>query len=216
MRREARVGDGSGRRIGDVQQRHRDGARDRRRDLVHRVRADDQEVGAGGFDGPRGVGKDLAGLHPVAGVLQPFDVVKVDAVKNDPCRVEAAQRLADRLVDDPIIGNRRFPAHAAEQSDRLHARFRVRVPGIVARGGSRQCVRRSAWPGPAHGCRKRVSVSMPTRGDAVTPIACGVAAAGSTVPLPAQRALRRCGRRRSTACRSKSAIESGAVRRCRD
>jgi hypothetical protein len=48
---------------------------------VHRVRAHNDDVRARRGDGRRGGGEDLAGFVPLAGVLQFFDVVEVDAVQ---------------------------------------------------------------------------------------------------------------------------------------
>src|SRR5690606_33969417 len=57
---------------------------------------------------------------PAIGALQLLDVVKVDAVQDQPRRVQPAEPLLHHLVDVSVVGNRRFPAHPADQTDRLH------------------------------------------------------------------------------------------------
>jgi len=94
---------------------------DRRRDLVHRVRAQHQHVRAGGLERAGGGGEQRAGGLPVAGVLQPLHLVEVQAVEDDPRRVQPAQLGLDRLVDLTVVRHGGFPAHAADQPDDLHA-----------------------------------------------------------------------------------------------
>src|SRR5690606_15892550 len=60
------------------------------------------------------------------GVLQSLDVVEVDAVEYEPGGMQPAAFLPDLFIDQTVINLRRFPAHAAYQSDCLHA-FSVRV-----------------------------------------------------------------------------------------
>src|SRR5258708_4513806 len=52
-------------------------------------------------------------------MLQPLDLVEVDAVEDHFRRMQPAEAFLDRLVDQPVIGNGRFPTHAADQADGL-------------------------------------------------------------------------------------------------
>jgi hypothetical protein len=54
-------------------------------------------------------------------VLELLDVVEVDAVKDDPGRIEAAEPLADDAVDCLVIGHGGLPALAPDETDGLHA-----------------------------------------------------------------------------------------------
>ncbi len=94
---------------------------DLRRHLVHRVRAQDEEVGARASDGAGGIRQDFARLFPLARVLQLLDLVEVHAVERDLRRVQPAQALADDPVDGLVVRDRRLPAHAADEPDGLHA-----------------------------------------------------------------------------------------------
>jgi hypothetical protein len=60
---------------------------------VHRVRAQYEKIRAGRFERRRRGSEDPAGLVPQSGVLQPFDVVEIDAVEDDARRVQAAEPL---------------------------------------------------------------------------------------------------------------------------
>jgi hypothetical protein len=117
-----------------VQQGNRHRRLDGRRDLVHGVRAQQQKVRASVFDGARSSGKQAAGRIPLTAALQFLDFGKVNTVEDDPRRVQATQALPHQFVDPAIVGERRFPAHAAEQADGFHAgrRARVREPGRCA------------------------------------------------------------------------------------
>jgi len=71
-------------------------------------------------DPARGVGEDRPGSTPVIGTLQSLDVGEVDAVQQQLRRMQAAESLPHPLVEDAVVGNRRFPAHAADQPERAH------------------------------------------------------------------------------------------------
>jgi len=130
LHREARAeqadaGDAGGREriggaIGDVQQRQRRGLGDRVCDLVHGVGAQHDEIGATCLQRTRRRGHGLTGGIPVAGVLQRFDLVEIHAVQQQPGRMQAAERVAHGLVDDPVVEQGGFPAHAADQANGLH------------------------------------------------------------------------------------------------
>ena len=53
-------------------------------------------------------------LVPEGGDL---DLGEVDRGQHQPCRVEAAQPVADLLVDEPVVERGALPAHPAQQAD---------------------------------------------------------------------------------------------------
>jgi len=61
-----------------VEQRDADAGLDRRGDLVHRVGAQHQQLGAGGFQRARLCGEDVASLVPPALDLEACDGCEVD------------------------------------------------------------------------------------------------------------------------------------------
>jgi len=106
----------------DVQDRYGDAPGDVRRDLVHGVRADHDEIRAGLFQVRRCVAQDSRALIPFARGLTALDLVEIHAVHQHLRRVQAAQLALDDLVDDLVIGHRALPAHAADHADGLHER----------------------------------------------------------------------------------------------
>jgi hypothetical protein len=109
-----------GRRICDVEQWDRDGRLDGGRHLVHRVRAQNQEACACPLKRTSGVGQDHACTFPITDTLEPFDLMKVDAVQDDLRRMQTAQAFLDRLVDLAVVRDGRLPAHPADQADGPH------------------------------------------------------------------------------------------------
>ena len=47
---------------------------------------------------------------------------EVDGREHQPCRVEAAEPVADLLVDEPVVERGALPAHPAQQSDPAQSR----------------------------------------------------------------------------------------------
>ncbi|OIQ81474.1 hypothetical protein GALL_367660 [mine drainage metagenome] len=109
-----------GGRVDDVQQRQRYRGGDRVGNTVHRVGADQHAIGSAALQAPRAVGQLFAQPVPVAGALALHDVFEIDAEQQQPRRVQAAEPLGDRAVDDAVVQRGRFPAHAPDQSDGLH------------------------------------------------------------------------------------------------
>ena len=72
------------------------------------------------LQGLRGTGQDAGAFVPVPGLLAAFDLVEVHAVEQAAGRMQAAQGLGRHHVDDLIIGQRAFPAHAAQKTDVFH------------------------------------------------------------------------------------------------
>ena len=103
-----------------MQQRDIDGSFDLLRHPVHGVRADEQEVGARGFDLLRPRREQIASFRPGVCPLQLLDGLKVDAHEGDGCAVQAPAQAPRLLIDQAIVERRAFPAHAAEHADRLH------------------------------------------------------------------------------------------------
>jgi hypothetical protein len=46
--------------------------------------------------------------------------MEIDAVQQQTRRMQAAQMCFDTFVDQTVIGNGGFPAHAAQQANRFH------------------------------------------------------------------------------------------------
>ena len=109
-----------GRHVGDVHQRDAHGGGDLRGHLVHGVGADDQKIRPAPLQGLCGIGQDTGAPVPVPGLLAAFDLVKVHAVEQAAGRMQTAQGLGRHHVDDLIIGQRAFPAHAAQKTDGFH------------------------------------------------------------------------------------------------
>src|SRR5262249_58543246 len=53
-------------------------------------------------------------------MLEPLDLGEVDAVEEDPGRVQTAQALSDDPIDRLVVRDRRPPAHSSQEADRLH------------------------------------------------------------------------------------------------
>jgi hypothetical protein len=53
-------------------------------------------------------------------MLQLIDVVKINAVKEDPGRVKTSEAFPHDSVDGLVVGNGGFPAHSSEEPDCLH------------------------------------------------------------------------------------------------
>jgi hypothetical protein len=60
---------------------------------MHCIRAQDYEIGAGSFERARSVGEQGSRRLPAARMLQPLDFVEIEAVEDDPCRMEPAEVL---------------------------------------------------------------------------------------------------------------------------
>jgi len=121
-------------RIGDVQQRDPHRGLDGGRHAVHRVRAHDEEVGAGGLERPGGPREQAPRAVPVARALQFLHLVEVEAREQDPRGVQAAEARGHRLVGDAEVGDGRLPAHAADHADGLHGERLPRIGGRVPGG----------------------------------------------------------------------------------
>ena len=89
-------------------------------DLVHGVGADHQEVGTGSFQIFRSPGQYFGAFLPASLGLIFLNLGKIHAVKKDFGGVETAQTLLDGFVENLIIGDSAFPAHAADESDGFH------------------------------------------------------------------------------------------------
>jgi len=103
-----------------MQERQRHRGLDRVVHAMHRIGRQDDEVGAGRFELSRGVGHPFAERGPVVRALQRFDFGEVDRDQHALRVVMAAVQCLRVPVDHPVVLGRRFPAHAADQSDRLH------------------------------------------------------------------------------------------------
>jgi hypothetical protein len=113
-------------RVGDMDERHVGRRRDRVRDLVHGVGAEDEQLCAGRDEHARLVSQPNAGLLPPPLPLQAFELRKVDRSEQAIRGVQAAAASTDLLVEQAVILARGLPAHPAEEPDPLHAR---RAPG---------------------------------------------------------------------------------------
>ena len=109
-----------GGRIRDVYDRDLKRGRDLRFDLVHRIRANQDEIRSGSLNMPGGSPQYLAALLPLAAGLIPFDLREIDTVQNDFCRMQPAQLVLNLLVDDPVVMRGALPTHSTKQSNRFH------------------------------------------------------------------------------------------------
>lgn len=75
-----------------MQQRDPDRRLDVGSHLVHRIGAQDQEVRARRFERASGFGQDGPGGFPITFMLEPFDLVEIDAVQDDLRRMKAPKR----------------------------------------------------------------------------------------------------------------------------
>ena len=122
--------------VGDVDEGDVGHAGDRVGDLVHRVGAEHEQLGAGAREHGRFVREPVAGLFPPAVALEPLDLGEVDRAQDAVGRVKAAEAVANELVDQPVVLGRGLPAHPAEQADALHRADRASAaPQEPADGG---------------------------------------------------------------------------------
>ncbi len=127
----ARCLDDVGRGVGYMQERDADRGLDGGRHFMHGIRANDDAVGAGEFQGAGRRRQQLPGCMPIAGFLQQLHFVEIQAVEDDFGGVQAAEPLFDELIDLPVIRNRGFPAHAADEADGLHDRGRRGADSVI-------------------------------------------------------------------------------------
>src|SRR5215213_4704016 len=132
--------DGVGRRVGDVDERDVNGAGDGIADLVHRVGAEHEQLGAGAYERPRLASEQRARLLPAAGTLELLDVGEVDRTQQAVGGVQTAEPLAGRLVDQPVVLRGGLPAHSAQQADSLHSNASSKY-ATKRRSYSRRCSR---------------------------------------------------------------------------
>jgi hypothetical protein len=109
--------DGIRGRVGEVEEWDRDRCLDLGRDLMHRVGAQDEEVGARALQPPRSLGEHRSRLVPLPRDLHGLDLGEVNRRQNDPRRVQATQALADQLVGEPVVDHSRLPTHPADHPD---------------------------------------------------------------------------------------------------
>jgi hypothetical protein len=88
---------------------------------VHGIGGNQKKVGSGRFQAARRVDQDFSRANPNTGVLQFLQRREIDALHQQFCRVQAAESVVDSLVDQPIVKQATFPAHATDQADRFHA-----------------------------------------------------------------------------------------------
>ena len=141
--------------VGQMQQGNIDGCFDLRRDPMHGVRADEEEVGARGFDLPRPCSEQIARFGPGVRALQLLDGLKIDAHKGDRCAVQTPAQAPRLLIDQAIVERCAFPAHAAEHADRLHGVALSRIARAGCDLGQHQLTVISALYARAAWCRPR-------------------------------------------------------------
>jgi hypothetical protein len=90
-------------RVSDVQQRDLDGGLDLVGQAVHRVGAQHEALGARALQALRVAGEQAPGLVPVTASLQRLDGREVDAPHHALRRVQAAQAVAHRLVEQAVV-----------------------------------------------------------------------------------------------------------------
>ena len=83
-------------------------------DFVHGVGTDDNKVRPGFFQGTGGLPQYVPAPVPVPAGLAFFYFIKVNTVEDALGGVEAAKLFFNGLVDNLIVGDGAFPAHAAD------------------------------------------------------------------------------------------------------
>ena len=106
--------------VRNVDERDGNPALNLRRHLVHGVGADNDIIRPRLLKRCGGIGENLGALFPLAFCLIFFDLRKVYAAEQNFRGVQAAEFLFDGLIDNLIIGDGAFPAHAAEQAKCFH------------------------------------------------------------------------------------------------
>ena len=95
-----------GRRVGDVHERDADRCLHLLGDDVHRVRRDDEQLGARSLERARVGREPLAERVPAAALLQRLDLGEVVAAHDQVGRVGRAEPLANGLVHDALVLDR--------------------------------------------------------------------------------------------------------------
>ena len=91
-----------------------------RYNLVHGIRADYNKISPRLLQAFGRLSRYFSAFLPFSRGLAFFDLLKIHAVKNASGGVETSQPFFHRLIDNPIISNRAFPTHTADQADCLH------------------------------------------------------------------------------------------------
>ena len=108
--------------VGEVQHGDVDRLLDLRGDLVEGRGAQEEEVGATALDRARGVGQQRADLVPALVVLEVGHLREVDGGEHELRRGEPAESVPHPEVEVAVVDRAALPAHAADESDGLHAR----------------------------------------------------------------------------------------------
>ena len=90
------------------------------RHLVHGVRADEHAIGSGAFQTASGLRQQFAAAFPVPCPLAGLNLMEIHAVQDALGGMEPAEPLLHQPIDDLVVCNRAFPAHAADKADGLH------------------------------------------------------------------------------------------------
>jgi hypothetical protein len=114
--------------VDDVDQRQRRSGRHGVGHDVHGVGADQDALGAAGLQAPRGLGQQCAGAVPFTLALAGGDHREVQAVQQQSRRMQRPEAITHAAVDQAVVLDGRFPAHAADEADGAHACF-LRVGG---------------------------------------------------------------------------------------
>lgn len=105
----------------DVEERYAHRRLDGRVDEVHGYGADDDALGIGRFQRPGCLAEVVAGLVPSARPLHVEHGLEVHRARQDVGRAPAAEALAHRLVDHPVVDGGALEAHRAEKTNPAHA-----------------------------------------------------------------------------------------------
>ena len=104
----------------DVQQRQGRRRLHRVRHLVHGVRTDEHAIGSGAFQAASGLRQQFAAAFPVPCPLAGLNLMEIHAVQDALGGMEPAEPLLHQPIDDLVVCNRAFPAHAADKANGLH------------------------------------------------------------------------------------------------
>ena len=88
--------------------------------LVHGVGANDNKIRTAVFQALCGVHHHSGGFCPFPFVLENLHLCEIDRNHDAFRGMKAPEFCLDRFVDDAVILDGRFPAHAADQTDCFH------------------------------------------------------------------------------------------------
>lgn len=90
------------------------------KNFVHGVGADKQHFCPAPFQGLTRLGQDAAAFLPLPGLLAILNGLKIHTIEKTLGGMQSAEPLVYGPIDDLVIADRAFPAHASQQAYDLH------------------------------------------------------------------------------------------------